>query len=140
VQIISKSGGKYRVVKAIGSSCSEQQIQKLWFIGKQEIERLSTQSELFVSEHDTIVEEIINNLENASIKTVGPELIFGKIYNHIGFHVIAEDMFRYLVIARLAFPLSKLKTVEYVYRFQGIQLDVDAVYRFLDKLNSQLKT
>jgi transposase len=44
-----------------------------------------------------------------------------------------------LVIARLAFPLSKLKTIEYLYRYQGIHLDIDAVYRFLDKLNSKLK-
>ena len=43
-----------------------------------------------------------------------------------------------MVIARLAFPLSKLKTVDYLYRFQGVVLDIDAVYRFLDKLNSKL--
>lgn len=48
-------------------------------------------------------------------------------------------MFRHLVIARLAFPLSKLKTIKYLYRYQSIMLDIDAVYRFLDKLNNQLK-
>ena len=139
VQIISKADGKYRVIKSIGSGTTEQELQKLWFIGKQEMENLSAQSSLFVSEQDTLVEQMVSSLENASIRTVGPELIFGKIYDHIGFHVIDEPMFRHLVIARLAFPLSKLKTVEYLYRFQGIELDVDAVYRFLDKLNNQLK-
>jgi transposase len=44
-----------------------------------------------------------------------------------------------LVIARIAYPLSKLKTVDYLYRYQGISLDIDRVYRFLDKLNNQLK-
>lgn len=44
-----------------------------------------------------------------------------------------------MVIARLAFPLSKLKTIDYLYRFQGITLDIDSVYRFLDKLNNKLK-
>jgi len=44
-----------------------------------------------------------------------------------------------LVIARLAFPLSKLKTIEYLYRYQGISLNLDTVYRFLDKLNDKLK-
>lgn len=67
------------------------------------------------------------------------ELIFGKIYDYIGFATVGEEMFRHLVIARLAFPLSKLKTVEYLYRYQGASLDIDAVYRFLDKLNSKLK-
>jgi transposase len=139
VQIISKSARRYKVIKTIGSADHEQELQKLWFIGKQELEKLSAQSKLFVSEHDTLVEQVVNSLENASIRTVGPEIIFGKIYDHIGFEAIHEPMFRHLVIARLAFPLSKLKTVEYVYRFQGVELDVDAVYRFLDKLNSALK-
>ena len=82
---------------------------------------------------------MFETLQNASIRTVGPEIIFGKIYDHIGFSAIKEKLFRHLTIARLAFPLSKLKTVEYLYRYQGVVLDIDAIYRFLDKLNSELK-
>ena len=140
VQIISKAHGKYKVVKTIGTGRTEQQIQKLWLLGKQEIERHSAQSKIFISDQDTVVEQVMESLTNASIKTVGPELIFGKIYDHIGFSRVDKDMFRHLVIARLAFPLSKLKTAEYLYRYQSIHLDIDAIYRFLDKLNSQLKT
>jgi transposase len=139
VQIISKSSGKYKVVKTIGSSSNEQEILKFVYLGKQEIERISCQPKLFVSENDTIVEQVFSALNNAAIRTVGPEIIFGKIYDHLGFKAIQEDLFRHLVIARLAFPLSKLKTIEYVYRFQGVMLDIDAVYRFLDKLNNKLK-
>jgi transposase len=140
VQIISKSSGKYKVVKTVGSSKSEQEIIKLIFQAKQEIERLSNQPKLFISESDTIVKQVFSALNNSSIRTVGPEIIFGKIYDHIGFTAIKEELFRHLVIARLAFPLSKLKTIEYVYRFQGVMLDIDAVYRFLDKLNNKLKS
>ncbi len=139
VQIISKSSGKYRVVKTIGSSHSEQEIQKLTYFAKQEIERLSGQQKLFISENDTYVEQVFSVMENASIRTIGPEIVFGKIYDSIGFNAIKEQLFRHLVIARLAFPLSKLKTIEYLYRYQGIMLDIDAVYRFLDKLNNKLK-
>jgi len=139
VQIISKAHGKYKVEKTIGSGHTEQEIQKLWYLGKQEIERLSAQAKIFISEQDTLFEQAMESLANASIRTVGPELIFGSLYDHIGFGRIQEDLFRHLVIARLAFPLSKLKTVEYLYRYQGIDLDVDAIYRFLDKLNDQLK-
>jgi hypothetical protein len=49
-------------------------------------------------------------------------------------------LFRHLVIARISFPLSKLKTVEYLYRYQGANLDIDSFYRFLDKLNNKIKT
>lgn len=139
VQIISKAHGKYKVVQTIGSGHTEQEIQKIWYLGKQEIERLSAQSRIFISEQDTVVEQVMESLANSSIRTVGPELIFGGLYDHIGFGKVGEDLFRHLVIARLAFPLSKLKTVEYLYRYQGIHLDIDAIYRFLDKLNDQLK-
>ena len=139
VQIISKSSGKYKVVKTVGSSSNEQEILRLTYLGKQEIERISCQPKLFVSENDTIVDQVFSALNNANIRTVGPEIIFGKIYDHIGFNAITEELFRHLVIARLAFPLSKLKTIDYLYRFQGVMLDVDAVYRFLDKLNSKLQ-
>lgn len=99
---------------------------------KQEIERLEAQSELFVSEKNTVVEQVFSAIGNSSIRTVGPELIFGKIYDSIGFGVLQEELFRHLVIARLAFHLSKLKAIEYLYRFQGVMLDLDTVYRFLD--------
>ncbi len=139
VQIILKANGKYKVVKTIGTDSSEQEILKLWYLGKQELSRLNAQSQLFVSEHDLIVEEVFEHLKNANIRTVGPELIFGRIYDHIGFNAINEDLLRHLVIARLAFPLSKLKTIDYLYRYQQVMLDIDAIYRFLDKLNSKLK-
>ncbi len=139
VQIILKASGKYKVVKTIGTGSSEQEIVKIWFLGKQELERLHAQSRLFVSENDLIVEQVFESLKNANIRTVGPELVFGRIYDHIGFNAINEDLLRHLVIARLAFPLSKLKTIDYVFRYQHVMLDIDAIYRFLDKLNSKLK-
>ena len=139
VQIISKSSGRYKVVKTIGCEKNEQEIQKLVYLGKQEIERSTMQPKLFVSEKDILVEEVFSSLSNASIRVVGPELIFGKIYDKIGFNQIEEELFRHLVISRLAFPLSKLKTIDYLYRFQGISLNIDIIYRFLDKLNSKLK-
>ncbi len=139
IQIISKTTGKYRVLKTVGYGDTEQEIEKLKFLANQEIERLSNQPKLFVSENDTIVEKVFSCLSNASVKTVGPELVFGIIYDNIGFGVIKEDLFRHLVIARLAFPLSKLKTIDYLYRFQGVTLAIYTVYRFLDKLNNNLK-
>jgi len=139
VQLISNSQGKYKVVKTIGSGKTEQEIKKLYYLAKQEKERLSNQLKLFVSENDTLVEEIFSRLSNSSIKTVGPEIIFGKIYDHIGYNQIAEELFRHLVISRLASPLSKLKTIDYLFRYQGVHLNIDSVYRFLDKLSDSLK-
>lgn len=102
-------------------------MQKLVYLGKQEIERISDLSGLFVSEKDTVVEQVFSAIGNSSIRTIGYELVFGKIYDSIEFSVLQEELFRHLVITRLAFPLSKLKTIEYLYRFQGVLLDLDTV-------------
>jgi transposase len=140
VQVIQKVNHRNKVVKTIGSATTQQEIEKLVNLARQEIENLSGQPKLFISESDAAIEEAFSVLNNASIRTLGPEIIFGKIYDHIGFGAIKEDLFRHLVIARMAFPLSKLKTIEYLYRYQGKLLDIDAVYRFLDKLNDKLKS
>jgi hypothetical protein len=38
------------------------------------------------------------------------------------------ELFRHLAVARPAFPLSKLKTVEYLYRYQGVLLAIDRAF------------
>lgn len=139
IQVISKNGGKYKVLKTIGSATTRQKIAELKIMAKQEMELLQRQSSLFLSHEDNLIENLISSLTNSSIRAIGPELIFGKIYDHIGFGAVNEDLFRHLVISRLAFPLSKLKTIDYLFRYQNVVLDIDAVYRFLDKLNDKLK-
>lgn len=139
VQIINKVRGRYKVVKSMGSATTQQKIKKLVTLANQEIEKLTQQSSLFLSEKDDLVEQAFASLSNSNIQTIGPELIFGSIFDHIGFNKIQQELFRHLVVARLAFPLSKLKTTEYLYRYQGKSLDTDTVYRFMDKLNSKLK-
>jgi transposase len=139
VQIISKFHGGYKVFKTIGSATTQQKIEELILLAKQEIKNVAKQRELFVSKEDSLAESLFETLSNSSIRILGPEIIFGKIYDFIGFNQINEDMFRHLVISRMAFPLSKLKTIDYLYRYQGVMLDIDAIYRFLDKLNNTLK-
>jgi len=139
VQVIQKVKGQNILIKTIGCATTQQKIEKLVQEGYLEIEKITGQNNLFLSDKDSLTEETLLNISNSNIRTIGPELIFGKIYNHIGFQQIEEALFRHLVISRLAFPLSKLKTVEYVYRYQGIHLSIDKIYRFLDKLNGKLK-
>lgn len=139
VQVIQKARGNYKVIKTVGCATTQHKIEELVNLAKQEIEKLSQQPSLFESETDATVDKVFAALHNANIQAVGPEIIFGRIYDYIGFGVINEPMFRHLVLSRIAFPLSKLKTVDYLYRYQGKTLDIDAVYRFLDKLNNRLK-
>jgi transposase len=140
VQIISKNTGKYKVFRTIGSSRNENELIKLENQAKQYLDEISKQGRIFESEKDIAIENIFSELLNSNIRTIGPEIIFGKIYDYIGYNAVNEELFRHLVISRLAFPLSKLKTIDYLYRYRGVSLDIDQVYRFLDKLNDSLKS
>ena len=139
VHIVSKANGKYKVLKSIGSTSTQAGISILLHQAKYELSILQAQPSLFVSDEDSIVQGFLETLSNGNVQVIGPELVFGKIYDYIGFNAIEEDLFRHLVIARLAFPLSKLKTIDYLFRFQGLQINISAVYRFLDKLQQQYK-
>jgi transposase len=85
------------------------------------------------------IKAFVENLSNRQVHTIGPELIFGTLFDSIGFNIIKDELFRHIVIARLAYPTSKLKTVDYLYRYRGILMDVVDVYRFLDRLNKTYK-
>jgi transposase len=139
IQVIQKINGRNKILKIIGSAITQQEIDKLISHARQEIERLTAQPKLFINERDTAIDQAFSALSNAHVRTLGPEIIFGRIYDYIGFGTIEESLFRHLVISRLAYPLSKLKTIDYLYRYQGISLDIDSIYRFLDKLNKKLK-
>ena len=65
---------------------------------------------------------------------IGPELLLGKLFDEIGFNKIPDELFRHLVITRLVYPVSKLKTVDYLFKYKGVLIDVERVYRYMDKL------
>ncbi|MBS1738567.1 MAG: IS1634 family transposase [Bacteroidetes bacterium] len=68
------------------------------------------------------------------LRLAGPELLLGKIFEEIGFNAINDELFRHLVITRLVYPVSKLKTADYLAKYKGVQLSVYRIYRYLDKL------
>lgn len=139
IQLVQKIQGRYKLVKTIGTGNSSQEVEFLFQKARQELQRLSGTQTLFASKDDALIESFLNNLHNAQVQVIGPELIFGKIYDKIGFGVISNDLFRHLVITRLYHPGSKLKTIDYLLRFRGIYKNSDEIYRFLDKLSSELK-
>lgn len=102
------------MVRSFGSATTRQEIDRLVQKAQQEIDHQSKPPDLFPSESDQMIRSVLSTLSNSNIQTVGPEIIFGKIYDHIGFNKIGEELFRHLVISRIAFPLSKLKTIDYL--------------------------
>ncbi len=141
IQIIDKNAG-YRVVETIGSSKDEQEIDRLYQEGLRKIHSGHPgQQWLFSckSPDELVIERFVKNLSNAHIRTIGPELIFGTLFDRIGFNAIKDEMFRHLTIARLAYPVSKFKTIDYLERYRGIKMEVGSIYRFLDRLKDRYK-
>lgn len=141
VQIVSKAGGKYRVVKTVGSAKDPDEIEKLVLEAKNQIHHPENQLPLLpsLSKEDLTIQNFLEKVSNLQVHTIGPELIFGALFNRIGFNNIRSKLFRQITIARLAYPTSKLKTVDYLYRYRGLEVSVDKIYRFLDRFNREYK-
>lgn len=136
IQIINKSSGKYELYRTIGSSREPAEIERLYKEGKREIEGITGQQRLAFDydKEKELVDIFFNGVEDFEL--TGPELLLGKLFDEIGFDKIPDELFRHLVIARLVYPVSKLKTVDYIFKYKGIIIDVEKVYRYLDKLHT----
>lgn len=137
IQIIRKSSSAYKVVKTIGCSADPKEVEELYRKAKQEINSLHGQKQFNfeINKEKELVDIFFNSVDE--FKLLGPELLLGKIFDQIGFNELVDELFRHLVITRLVYPVSKLKTVDYLYKYKGISIDVDKVYRYLDKLHLQ---
>jgi transposase len=136
VQIISKQTGKYKVIKSIGCGKSESEIKELEQRAQSTINDLMFRAQLNfnINEENLYFDTLLSGLD--SLYLAGPEMLLGSIFDRIGLNSIPDQLFRYLVISRICYPASKLKTVDYLYRYKGIIIDVNKIYRYLDKLNS----
>jgi transposase len=92
---------------------------------------------LFNFETTQYSKQVAENIK--SIDIAGLDLLLGKMYTDIGFDILDNSIFKYLVIVRISHPVSKLKTTKYLSRYFSISLNEDKIYRYLDKLYSEQK-
>lgn len=135
IQIIKKINRTNKVIKTIGSSSDPQEIDRLFQKGLHELPRLFG-STLF----DNINEPGIGQLSNDNIRVVGPELVFGRIFHHIGFSAIKDSLFKDLCISRITHPGSKLQLAKYLQENNRECISEDRIYYFMDRLQSRYKT
>ncbi|CAN5393450.1 IS1634 family transposase [soil metagenome] len=134
--IVRKQNGKQILVKSLGTSKNKYDLESLALTARHELELLQKQNhlELDYDQDKLFVENILNNIHQ--IEVSGVELILGKMFDEIGFNALKNPLFRHLVLSRICYPGSKLKTVEYLLRHHQITYEIDAVYRYLDKLSN----
>jgi transposase len=137
IQVINKLEGKSKLVKTIGSSKDNNEIERFVIEGKRFIESYSGQQLLDFSSIDNILKSAFQKISTHT--EVGTDLLLGRIFNDIGFSLIEGDLFKHLVIARLYHPVSKLRTSDYLFENKNIKIPVEKIYRYLDKLYSEQK-
>ncbi|SMD41960.1 Transposase [Aquiflexum balticum DSM 16537] len=137
VQVIDKSQGKYKVLKTIGSSKDTLEIERLVAEGKSYAQKQMGLQEIDFTDHRRIFTDVLSSI--SSHKLVGIQYVLGKIFDDIGFTQINEELFKDLVLYRLVYPKSKLKTTEYLYRYEQKSYSEDDIYRFMDRLHSRYK-
>ena len=136
VQVVDKSSGRYKVIKSFGGAPTEPEVLELERQAQSWMEQHRGLRELDFEATEHRAEEFLDSIEQ--IRQVGYDYLLGGLFDEIGFGKVKDEMFRQLVISRIAYPRSKLKTTEYLYRYKQIDWSEDQLYRYLDKLyNSQ---
>jgi len=137
VQVISKIRGKSKLIKTIGSSKNETIVNELIYRAKEFINLYKGQQQFNFSDNVSSVKSTFKKITKHI--EIGTELLLGQIYNDIGFNQLQDKIFKHLVFARLAYPVSKLKTSDYLTKYKGIDIPVQQIYRYLDKLYKEQK-
>ena len=136
IQVITKIKGKSKLIKTIGSSKDEKTINELILQAKEYISSYKGQQKLNFSDDFSSIKSTFNKISKHT--EIGTELLLGKIYNDIGFNKL-DKIFKYLVFARLVYPVSKLKTSDYLIKYKAVDIPIQQIYRYLDKLYNEQK-
>ena len=125
------------MLKTIGSSSDEDELERLIEIGNKWIKEKQGFLEFDFDDAKKQTGIFLNSIEQINIQ--GAELLLGKIYDEIGFDQIEDKLLKILVLSRLLYPASKLKTLDRLLRYHSLEIDEHRIYRYLDKLYYQQK-
>lgn len=137
IQVVEKISGKYSVKKSFGCAQSQNQLDHLIHDANLWIKNYKGVQEFDFEGERLIYQQFLTSI--TSHKLVGIDLVLGKIFDEIGFGQIRDELFKDLVLYRLVYPKSKLKTTEYLSRFAQKSYSEDEIYRYMDKLYNTQK-
>ena len=142
LQVLWWSVRRVESIKVIWPSTSEEEIDSLYDKAAAWIRSFGGQQELdFEYRKGKEVEEterFLSNIDNVLIN--GTQLLLDQVYDSIGFNRIPDEILRHLVIARVSQPRSKLATVDYLKSYYDEDVDLNHIYRYMDKLyNTQME-
>ena len=123
---------KKKLIRHIGTAKSELDLKFLDQKAKEVLRELKHKNQLelkFPSYQD------VTGLRTIGEFHQGPDLVLGGLVDRIEVSSPNPLLLRYLVIARILYPVSKIRTVSFLNNNFATHLEKDQVYRFLDNLS-----
>lgn len=137
IQVIDKIRGSYTLVKSFGSSKEEDELRRMERLAADFISTYGGQAVFDFGLQQRIDEQVEADkiFESiADIRQDGVRLILEPIYKGIGFEAIPDETLKYLAIARICQPKSKVATVDYLKRYFDEDINLNKIYRYMDTL------
>lgn len=140
VQVVAKTGGRYKLKKSFGASAEEDVLAELERQASDWIAHYGGQMSVDFSEgeeHERLrlaAEGILDKID--AVLLDGPFRILNRIYDQVGFNAVGDGMLRDLAMARVCEPMSKHATVGYLKSRCNKEVALHEVYRYMDRLYS----
>ena len=88
IQVVAKADGKYRVQKSFGSSRDEAVLASLEQKARQWADEREFGEALFVPDGAAENDAIMAGIGQDQLRLVGPDLIYGRLFDKIGFGTV----------------------------------------------------
>lgn len=138
VQVVQKVNGRNKVVFSAGSATARHGIELLKIKAQEFIDQHKGTIPLFVEKEDLLVQSFIDSLSNSNLRIVGPQVVLDPLYDSV-FSLPEKKYFKDLVLCRIIYPGSKLRTVGYLSRHFNKTVSEQSIYRAMDSLDGSLK-
>ena len=138
---MSKARGYYKEVRNFGTAESADEVACLytkalcWLKANGNQLSLDFDDELGREREETA--RVVDNMDAVLLN--GTQLLLNQVYDRTGFNQIPDEILRHLVIARVSQPRSKLATVSYLKSYYDEDIDLNRIYRYMDKLYNTQK-
>ena len=155
---------RQKVIQTVGYAFDDDTLNKLKDVAEHLKVELESKSQPYIFESAELAEMAIrakkqraeqkakqklnvdlNKLREEQRSVVGIHEVYGKIYEELGFDRVltksklsASNILFHITMARLACPKSKRATVSLLEKDFGISLNLDKVYRMMDKISDKV--
>lgn len=137
IQVVDKVRGHYKLIRSFGSSKSEEDLSAMekdaadliaTYGGQTVIDFEQSRKEKEMEHAEKLFDSIVD------IRQDGVRLILEPIYNAMGFDALGDETLKFLSIARICQPKSKVATVGYLKRHFDEDVNLNRIYRYMDTL------